>query len=644
MKDGGDLWRAAFLDGLRPDPVMSVSQWADAYRVLPSNTTNEHGLYSTARTPYWREPMDSLSVTSPVERVVICAASQTGKTDLLLNFVGYVMDFAPGPTLYVAADEDMAKLISQSRIDPMIDACPRLRGRISSRRARDATNQTLYKEFPGGSLRLVGTNAPGGLKSSPERYVVGDEADEWTGDVGGQGDPLELAVVRTQTFRSNRKIVIVSSPTIEGRSRIWSAYEETDQRVYLVPCPECGLLQEVTWQRHIKWEVHARSGEPDPDTAHMRCEGCAARIPDWRKTSMLEQGSWLARMPDRDPMVRGYWVPGTLSPFVSWSQAVDDFRRARKKATNLKVFVNTYLAETWKQLGDAPPWRPLYDRRERYKPGTVPAGGLLLTCAADVQGDRIEFEVVAWGRGLESWSIDYVVLPGKPTEPQVWVDLQRELSRVFTHESGGSMTIRALGIDTGGAATSHVYSWVRRQSPSRVFALKGTDDSSAIITVSKSVEVQHQGRRLPRGLRLWLVGGSCVKAELYGWLRLEPPTEPGQPFPPGYCHFPEYGREHFQRLVAEQLVAHETKTGFTKWTWEKASGARNEQLDCRVYNRAVAAILGLDRYPDSAWASLEANLGLEPAAPRDVPAVTQAPRRREDPRRGEGGYLDRWRG
>jgi phage terminase large subunit GpA-like protein len=644
MRDGGDLWRSAFLDGLRPDPIVSVTQWADQNRVLPQSTTNEAGLYSSSRTPYWREPMDCLSVNSPVERVIIKACSQSGKTDVLLNALGYVMDVAPGPLMYVTPTEDLAKLISQSRIDPMVAACPRLRGRVSEARSRDRSNQTLYKEFPGGSLRLVGTNSPVGLKSSPERYILGDEIDEWVGDVGGQGDPLDLAIVRTQTFRSNRKIMIVSSPTIEGRSRISTAYEDSDQRVYLVPCPHCGLLQEITWANHIRWDVHPKTGDPDPDTAHMRCEGCAARIPDWAKPTMLEQGAWVARKPERDPLVRGYWVPGTYSPFLSWNQAVDDFRKAKPKPTKLKVFVNTYLAETWKQLGDAPPWRPLYDRREKYQPGTVPAGGLILTMAVDVQNDRLEYEVVAWGRGMESWSVDYVVLPGKPTEKQVWTDLSREMGRVFLHENGSTMTVRALGIDTGGSATSTVYSWCRTQPMSRVFALKGTDDRDAVVKTSKSVEVQHQGKRLARGIRLWLVGASHVKNELYGWLRLEPPTEPGEPFPPGYCHFPEYGREHFEQLVAEQLVAHERKTGFTDFKWEKPAGVRNERLDCRVYNRAVAWILGLDRYSDSAWATLEANLGVAPAEPRERPASQPAPRRRDEQRRGDGGYLDRWRG
>lgn len=643
MRDGGDVWRRAFLDGLRPEPLVSVTEWADAHRILPASTTNEAGRYDTNRTPFWREPMDCMSIASPVEKVVVLAPSQSGKTEIVLNWMGYVMDHAPGPTMYVSPTEEFARLISRSRIDPMIQACPRLRMRVSERRERDGANSTLYKEFPGGSLRLVGTNTPVGLKSSPIRYLAGDEIDEWVGDVGGQGDPLYLALVRTTTYRHNRKVLLVSSPTIEGRSRIAAEYEETDQRVFMVPCTSCGTLQEISWRDSIRWRDHPKTGQPDPATVHMRCSACPAEIPDWHKAKMLAGGVWMPRRLDADPAVRGYWLSGVYSPFISWGQALEDFLRAKKRPAALKVFVNTYLAETWRQLGDAPAWKPLFDRREAYKRGTVPRGGLVLTMAVDVQGDRLELEVVAWGRGLETWSIDHVTLAGRPSDPDVWLDLQREMTRTFPHDSGVEMSIRAVGIDTGGADTSAVYRWIRKQPIGRVFALKGTDDSSAIIVDTRAVEVQHQAKRLARGLRLWKVGTWFAKTELYGWLRLERPDDPTAPLPPGYCHFPEYPKAYFRGLTAEQFVRHEKKDGFVKWAWEKPAGERNEPLDLRVYNRAVAAIIGLDRYPEAKWAALEANLGVMTSAPAPSgknPGATPGGLRPARPP-GSGGYIDR---
>jgi phage terminase large subunit GpA-like protein len=623
MRSGAEVFRRGFLDGLRPKPQITVSEWADRHRVLSQKSTNEYGPWRTDRTPYLREIMDCLSEPSPVQRVVFQKGSQIGGSEAGYNFIGYVIHHAPAPTLMVVPRLEDARKISKQRIDPMIESCPVLRERVSDPRARDSKNSTYLKEFPGGLFSMVGANSAAGLRSMPAKNLFFDEVDEFTDDVDGEGDPVELALRRTGTYRTNRKVYMASSPTIEGRSRIAAEYELTDRRVFLVPCPACGTFQEITWRGHIRWV------EADPKTVYFECEACHAHVLEGQKTKMLAAGFWKARNPEAPANVRGYLLSALYSPvgWYSWEMAVVDFLKAKKKPTLLKVFVNTVLAETFKQKGEAPEWERIYDRREPYAFGSVPKGGLLLTMGVDVQKDRLQFEVVAWGRGLESWSIQAGEIPGDPTRPAVWQQLALDMAKTYSHEGGVALSLRAVGVDTG-FATQHVYRWIRTQVHSRVFAMKGTDDHSALIAFSKAVEVQHEGKRLQRGLKLWQVGGPVAKSELYSFLRLARPTEEGEPYPAGYCHFPEYPAEFFKQLTAEQVKESLNRRGYREFTWEKTRD-RNEALDCRVYARAAAAILGIDRFPDAEWARLEGNLGVGGEAPAR-PARPQ--RRKRNPR------------
>jgi phage terminase large subunit GpA-like protein len=640
MAESAKVFGGAFRDGLRPQRQLTVSEWADRYRRLSGKASDEQGPYRTSRTPYLREVMDSLSSSSPVERVVFMKGSQLGGSEAGYNWLGYIMDHAPGPTMMVQPREVDAKRHSRQRLDPMVEECATLRAKVADRRSRDSANTVLLKEFPGGVLILTGANSASGLKSMPVRNLMLDEVDLFPPDVEGEGDPVELAWARTRNF-SGRKLLEISSPTIEGRSRIAADYDATDRRVFVVPCPFCQHHQTIDWAR-IKWDKAPAVGDgPEidlPETVHLVCESCGARIPEHHKTRMMAGGFWLVRNHDADPKARGYWLSALYSPlgWLSWADIVTQWLKAKGRRDKLKVFINTVLAETWKEKGEAPEWDRLHDRREHYAFGSVPKGGLFLTAGCDVQQDRIELEVVAWGRGLESWSVQYLVLPGKPEEAQVWLDLARELSMTFPHENGVAMPLRAVAIDSS-YATQHVYRWVRSQQVGRVFAIKGTDDQGAMVMQPKAVEVQAQGKRLQRGLKLWQIGGPVVKHELYAFLRLPRPTMEGQPYPAGYCHFPEYGPEYFKQLTAEQVVVALSKKGYRTYSWEKTR-ERNEALDCRVYARAAAAILGVDRFTDVAWDALDATLGT-PAPVR--PAPPNQPKK--PPRQqGGGGYLQRW--
>lgn len=594
----------AFLEGLRPDPILTVSEWADMHRILSQVSSAEPGQWSTNRVPYAREIMDQLSTSSDIQEVVFMKGAQIGGTEIGNNWIGYIIDHAPGPIMSVMPRVDDARKNSKIRLQPLIDECPRLSAKVKSPNTKDSGNTLLQKDFPGGTILLTGANSAAGLRSMPVRYLFMDETDAYPGDVEGEGDPIDLAKKRTDTFSSKRKIFYCSTPTIENRSKIENLYNKTDQRKYFVPCPECGHFQWLQWQQ-IKWE------DNDPETAHYECEECKHLIENWQKTKMLEQGEWRATSESNNPKIVGYHISGLYSPvgWLSWADCVRQWLDANKPRNieKIKTFINTVLGETFKDKGEAPDWAKLYKRREHYELNSLPNGVCFLTAGVDIQQDRIEVEVVGWGRNKRSWSIDYRIFEG-PTnsiDNEPWLQLNDLLGEVWESAAGVDLEIKRMAVDSG-YNTQTVYSWVKQFSINRVFAIKGSDHQSVTLNQGTLVDIKKRNLRIRNATKLFTVGVSGLKQELYGWLKLEPP-EDDAPEAFGFCHFPEYNEEHFKRLTSETL---ETKwiKGFKKYEW--VANGRNEQLDCRVYARAAASFYGMDRFKDAKWSSFEADVGV----------------------------------
>jgi phage terminase large subunit GpA-like protein len=600
-----EIYGAAAAAGARPDPLLTISQWADRYRWLSQRASAEHGRWRTERTPYLREIMDCLSPMSPIERTVFMKGAQIGGTECGNNWMGYIIHQAPGPMMSVQPTVEMAKRNSKQRIDPLIEESEVLRKLVRDPRSRDSGNTVLSKDFPGGVLVMTGANSAVGLRSMAARYLFLDEVDAYPGDVEGEGDPITLAMARTRTF-ARRKVFLVSTPKITGMSRIESAYEESDQRKYWVPCPTCREFQILKFAQ-LRWP------KGDPQSAVYICEHCGQEIRNHQKQSMLAGGEWRAGAKG-DGRTAGFHISSLYSPvgWFSWGDAAKQFEQAQKNPALLQVFVNTVLGETWTLLGEAPEWQKLYDRREDYKVGLVPRGGLFLTAGADVQKDRIEVEIAAWGRGKESWSVDYRVFEGDTSRAAVWEKLTGLLNESFTTESGLELPIMQLAVDSG-FATIEVYQWARRQG-GRVLVIKGDSRTPSLIGSASPVEVGPMGAKLKRGVRVWPVNSGMAKEELYRWLRQDRPTDEdvakGIPFPSGYCHFPRYSEEYFKQITAEQLVTKIVK-GYRRHEWQKMR-ERNEALDCRVYARAAAGRVGIDRFQEKHWTDLERRVGAPP--------------------------------
>ncbi len=653
---------------LKPDPVLTVSEWADQSRILSQVASAEPGRWRTSRTPYLKGIMDALSPSSPIEKVVFMKGAQIGGTEAGNNWVGYVIDQAPGAMLVVQPTVEMGKRWSKGRLAPLIEDTPCLRGKVKDPRSRDSGNTVQSKTFNGGAIVVTGANSAVGLRSMPVRYLFLDEIDAYPGDADGEGDPVNLAIQRTNTF-SRRKILLVSTPTIQGLSRIEQEFKASDQRYYWVPCPHCREYQILKWPQ-IKWEAN-------PEHAWYECGHCQQKIESHHKTAMLAQGEWRASHrteaehehnittsdnPDNDNEchnrhhtkhehhpannpenttnnkknknkngnrdkanpsppnvnnVAGFHLSSLYSPagWFSWGDAAKQFVQAKSHESLLKVWVNTTLGETWVDKGEAPDWQRLFERRESYKIGSVPQGGLVLTAGVDVQLDRLEMEVVAWGKQRESWSVDYSILLGDPQQSQVWQQLEEKLQHVYDSADGMARKISMLAIDAG-FATQSVYAWVRSQSPTQVMAVKGMGKTLVPLGTPTKVDLTMGGRKLNRGVRLWPVGVSILKSELYQALSLGK-TESGD-FPPSYCHFPEYDSGYFQQLTAEQLITRVVK-GYPKREWQKIR-ERNEALDCRIYARAASVALGVDRWNAQQWEKLTGTNANNTTAPEQSSA------------------------
>ena len=610
----------AWREGLTPDPLLTVSEWSDRHRMLSSKASAEPGRWRTSRTPYLKAIMDCLSPMSAVERIVFMKAAQLGATEMGNNWIGYVIHHAPGPMMAVSPTVEMAKRNSKQRIDPLIEESPVLAELIAPARSRDAGNTILAKEFRGGVLVMTGANSAVGLRSMPVRYLFLDEVDGYPSDVDGEGDAISLAEARTRTF-ARRKIFIVSTPTIAGASSIEREFDASDQRRYFLPCPHCSHRQWLRFEQ-LRWE------KGQPETVAYVCESCDQPIQEQHKTWMLEHGEWRALVPENGAKTAGFHLSSLYSPvgWRSWREIAAAWESAVNKesvsAAAIKTFKNTELGETWVEEGEAPDWQRLLERREDYRIGSIPAGGLLLTGGADVQKDRIEASIWAFGRGKESWLVEHRVLMGDTARDAVWKQLAELISETWTHASGASLPLARFALDTG-FATQEAYAFVRAVRDARVMAVKGVARGAALVGTPTAVDATTGGKKLRRGIKVFSVAGGIAKLEFYNNLRKSIDTDEDGVvrFPAGFVHLPKVDAEFIQQLCAEQLVTRRDRNGFAHREWQKMR-ERNEALDCYVYARAAAAASGLDRFEERHWRELERQLGLD-RSPDSPPIDTE---------------------
>lgn len=633
-----------------PPPDLTVTQWADQNRVLSPEASSEPGPWSTDRVPYARGIMDAY--TDPeVDEIVIVSSSQIAKTEIINNCIGRDIDIDPGPMLILQPTLETAQDWSKDRLTPMLRDSPCLRGKVREQRSRDSSNTILHKMFPGGHLTVVGANSPAGLAMRPIRRVFADEVDRYPASAGKEGDPVDLAVQRQQTFH-DAKLVLASTPTEEETSRIWAAYQASNQGRFHVPCLKCGRFQPMAFAG-LKIPKDEATGKYYPEDSYYQCQHCEFHLLDTHKMEMLHEGKWVFGKPNKSIM--GFWLNQLYSPWVTFGKVADKFRKAHESGNRerLKIFWNTVMGEVWRSnQGDGIKKDSLLGRRENYTPNTLPAGVLVLTAAVDVQDSRLEVEVRGWGDKEESWGVEKRVLPGDPTLPQVWNDLSEMLRTTYRSERGFDLTISANIFVDSGAHTQAVYRWVAGPGRKlrRVFAVKGFGGQGKPLVGRPSLGKPTRAVLLPLGV-------DEAKATIYHQLQLEMP-KPGEAAP-GFIHFPighGYDQDHFEQLTSEERHL-KYSAGIARHVWiKKRAAARNEALDLSVYNYCAIMQARPDWEAYKAWADKMANKVKPDAvdAENDVaedqhkdahpPQTVAAPKSKPKPRpQHRGGWARGWK-
>jgi phage terminase large subunit GpA-like protein len=622
-----------------PPPRQTVCEWAQEHFIVATGA--DKGRFKPKA--YQIEPINALG-DARISSVVIMSATQMLKTITILVGIAYVIARDPDPIMVVLPrDSDVSKF-SKFRLAPMLREMPALRGLVSEPKARDSSTTIDTKDFPGGPLILTAAGSPGNLAAYAIRYLFCDEVDKYPASSGAEGNPIEVALKRTATFRSRRKLVQTCSPTNAGESQIEAAYNDSDQRRFWVPCPRCERVQILRWPQ-VRFERKIEDIKRRAATATYECEHCGSRWNDVGRWSAVDRGAWKAEKPFNGSA--GFWISELYSPFKTLRELAYDFLRVEKQPERLKVFVNTTLAETWRVPGSAPSWEQLFRRRENYPLGVVPRGALFLTAFVDVQENpaRLEVELKAWGRNLENWSIWYEVIAperegpdGKavkttPADPEPWERLAELLLTEWPHADGGKLPIWTCAVDSG-YKSDFVYSFCRQWSqpaygPAAVYLplsryvipTKGGRDAHKLIEHISDTDAA----RKRAGLRIVTIGTHYAKEETYDAFRIAA-QKTDTPFPARFCHFPlAYSEDYFRGLTAETRVLKDDGT----IEWRK--DGPNEPLDCHVGNRALAELCGISRFTERDWERLEQKLvrSRQPSAltapvletPAAVPAV-----------------------
>lgn len=566
----------------RPPEQLTVTEWADKYRKLSGENSAEPGRWKTSRTPYLEEIMNAF--TDPkVHRIAVSASSQVGKTEMELNMLGYAIDIDPGPIMFVLPNtKPVAEEFSKRRVSAMIRDTPRLRKKVADVKSRNGNNTIFNKSYPGGMLTITGANSPSNLASTPCRYVFGDERDRWPKSAGTEGDPWGLVEARTITFY-NYKMVEVSTPTIKGYSAIEKAFNTGTQEYWCTECPHCHEYSFVIYD-NIKFKPSSfiKNGQKqfsvsDIEYVCPKC-GCISTESEIRR----QPSKWVAENPDAySKGVRSFWINSFMSPWVTWEKLILQVLQAEDDPEKLKTVYNTKLGKLWEYRTGAVDEDAILNRREEYE-AELPDGVLCLTCGVDTQDNRLEYEVVGYGRHKEDWGIEKGFIMGRPDEDEVWDNLDGIIDRVYKFKNGKGIKISATFVDSGGNHTQKVYAQCKRREKKNVFAIKGASrEGLPYVAPPRKVNILDKDRNVVGKTYLYYLGVDSGKEKIMSKLEVQ---QPGR----RYSHFPlgderGYDYDYARSLLSEHMVFEGTKP-----KWEKIPGhERNEALDCRNYANAA---------------------------------------------------------
>ncbi len=595
MKTARELWQYISKNGLKPLPKTSVSQWADNHRMLSSGISAEPGKWKTSRAPYQKDIMNAF--TEPgIHRVVVKSSSQIGKSDMMNNVIGRFAHLDPCAIMMIQPTIDMAQDYSKTRIAPMIRDTKVLNNLFYDVKSRDANNTILSKVFPGGRLIMCGANSPAGLASRPIRILLADEVDRFPDSAGTEGDPVDLAAKRMTTFW-NSCMGLFSTPTNEGSSRIDEEYLAGTQEEWQHKCPNCGeyhLLRHIDMTVDYK-EIKTPSGKKTVivNDVKWRCPHCGFSFSE--KEMKQTPQKYISRNADAlKNGIRSFFVNGFTSPWMTWSRIMREWLEAKGDPEREKVIMNTVFGESYKQKGAFEDEQIFLRRRESYG-AELPNGVLLLTAAIDTQDNRLEYEVVGWGKEEECWGIRKGIVLGAPNQARTWKEIDNILDKTYHFADGKGLKVVRTFIDSGGHYTSDVYNYCQKNFHKQRFAIKGRG-GPGIPLIYKIAKANNA--KAP----LILLGVDDGKQQIMDRLSIDSPG-------PLYFHFPQdegikelsdrgYDDLYFKGIISEHKKVYK-RNGVLREVWETTKNVRNEPLDLRNYNLACMKSLKPD------WVKLE---------------------------------------
>ncbi len=618
---------------VRPRGRLTVSQWADNHRVLSSKGSGETGRWRTSRNPMLKEIMDCLSIHSPVREIWVMKSSQVGVTEASVNWLGYTLDYAPGPAMVLMPTLEARDTWKVQKLNPLLTDTPCIRELLGSMKSRDAAFSKELIDFPGGILFLAGGNSPNSYAQKSVRCLMMDDLDRFPSQIGEEGDPVELARSRVKAFMRH-KLLFASTPTIKGASLIGRGFEEGDQRRYHVACPHCGERQTLKWS-------NVRANQTLTEAWYVCENGCI--VEEHHKSAMLAGGVWIPAQPERQ--VRSYHISALYAPIglgPSWLDLVIKFKRVHKDAVQLKTFVNQDLGEEWEDLTDKLKAHDLAKRAGDYGVSVIPPGCLALTCGIDTQDQWLAATLLGWGADGKHFLIDWIEIQGDTTGSQVWDEMESWLHAPRVNSFGVAMTIRAAGIDSRGHRSEQVKNFVGRTSLRvPVYSVQGaTNRIGRAIAQTASYPVKSRtGKVIKSGYCVWNIGTEHCKDFIFGYLASDgerPPDERIFVFPQGLVD------EYYDGLLSEVY-------DLEKKRYVPRIGAkykRNEPLDTLVYawaigqHRAINLGRGRTGRPDPHyWERLKVMLEPREAKPRAgdkveppaLPAPAATPEVRREP-------------
>lgn len=578
-----------------PPPEVDYLTWAEDNIVFSERESPFPGRYNREKFPYFDEILRALSPADPCRVVTIMKSAQLGGTVVANIFTLGSIEMDPGDILYVHPTENNAQRWSKMKLAPMLRSTTSL-AKLFPQKNRDGLDSVLYKErLDGrGAIQISGANSAASLSQVSMKRQVQDDLSKW--DTNSGGDPEKQADSRSRGYEF-AKILKISTPLVMPGCRITRNFEDGSQEHLYVPCPHCEHMQTLEWENML-----SNLDEERPEDAHFTCVECGCEILEHHRSAMAIKAEWRAHNPKAKRHHRSFYLWSVISALQSWERIAREWLSARGDPASEQTFLNDTVGRAYVAAGEAPPWEMLRDRGAEsfYDLGRIPAGGVILTMGIDCQGDRVEWQVVAFGREFRRFVVEYGVIPGHISEKRCQERLDGLLKQQWTNSYGRKIALDKVAID-GNAYTEDVWEWARKHPASLLVMVRGSNTDSAPLTQRvKKERNQKTGKILRYSKRFYNFNTSILKMALYRNVAKLDPLERG------YVAFPRgLDDEYYRELTAERRVPKKRKDGFVEYKWHKDDAVDNEALDTMNQAEVAAILYGIRGLPDAIWDRLE---------------------------------------